>query len=368
MRIALVVPGGVDRSGEYRVIPVLLALISRLARQNDVHVYALNQEIEESAWSLGGATIHNFGPRRSRVRAIRAICTAHRESRFDLIQAIWSGACGMVAVAAARLLGIPSAVHIAGGELVAVKDIGYGGRLTWKGRVREALVLRGASAITAASAPILASLSELGLRAERLPLGIDLKSWPARQPVRRRDVRPAKLIHVASLNRVKDQPTLLNALASLMASGLSFEMEVVGEDTLGGEIQSLSARLGLSDAVRFQGFLTQRQLRPLLETADLLIMSSRHEAGPVVMLEAAAVGVPTVGTAVGHIAEWAPYAATAVPVGDCAGLAAAIRDLLTDEDKRLRIASEALNRSVGEDADNTAQRFQALYARLTAIK
>jgi hypothetical protein len=33
MRIALVVPGGVDQSGEYRVIPVLLALIGRLARQ-----------------------------------------------------------------------------------------------------------------------------------------------------------------------------------------------------------------------------------------------------------------------------------------------------------------------------------------------
>ena len=28
MRIALVVPGGVDRSGEYRVIPALLALIA----------------------------------------------------------------------------------------------------------------------------------------------------------------------------------------------------------------------------------------------------------------------------------------------------------------------------------------------------
>ena len=98
MRIALVVPGGVDRSGEYRVIPVLLALISRLARQNDVHVYALNQESEQSDWVLDAATIHNIGSRRSRVRAVRAICTAHRKLRFDLVQAIWSGACGMVAV------------------------------------------------------------------------------------------------------------------------------------------------------------------------------------------------------------------------------------------------------------------------------
>jgi hypothetical protein len=50
------------------------------------------------------------------------------------------------------------------------------------------------------------------------------------------------------------------------------------------------------------------------------------------------------------------------------GLAGSIRDLLKDEDRRLRIASEALNRAVAEDADYTAQRFRALYARLIAAK
>lgn len=44
MKLALVVPGGVDRSGEFRVIPVLLALVERLARAHDVHVFALRQE------------------------------------------------------------------------------------------------------------------------------------------------------------------------------------------------------------------------------------------------------------------------------------------------------------------------------------
>jgi glycosyltransferase involved in cell wall biosynthesis len=368
MRIALVVPGGVDRSGEYRVIPALIALIARLARHNELHVYALYQEAEESEWPLEGATIHNVGSRRPRVRAIRAICAAHRQSRFDLIQAIWSGTSGMAAVIAGRLLGVPSAVHIAGGELVALRDIGYGGRLKCKGRVREALVLRAASALTAASAPILASLSDLGVSAQRLPLGVDLKSWPPRRPVRRSDSQLAKLIHVASLNRVKDQATLLRALARLATDGLNFEMEVVGEDTLGGEIQSLSAQLGLSNRVRFRGFLTQRELRPLVEAAHLLVMSSRHEAGPLVVLEAAAVGVPTVGTAVGHIAEWAPHAAIAVPVGDDAALAAAVGGLLKDEEKRLALASEAFERSVSEDADFTAQRFRALHAGLVGTR
>jgi glycosyltransferase involved in cell wall biosynthesis len=172
------------------------------------------------------------------------------------------------------------------------------------------------------------------------------------------------LIHVASLNRVKDQATLLRALAGLAKSGLRFEMDIVGEDTLSGEIQALASQLGLSERVRFQGFLTQRQLRPLLEAADLMVHSSRHEAGPLVVLEAAVAGVPTVGTSVGHIAEWAPDAAISVPVGDWARLGAAIRHVLEDEDLRMSIAREALKRAVREDADHTAERFRELYTGL----
>lgn len=368
MRIALVVPGGVDRSLDYRVIPALLALIGRLAINNDVQVFALHQEVEAGEWQAAGAHITNIGAKHTVRRAIRAICAAHRVAPFDVVQAIWSGWCGSIAVTSGRLLGIPSLIHIAGGELVSIAEIGYGGRLTWRGRLREAWNLRAASAVSAASTPILEMLSALGVVAHRIPLGVDSTAWPPRNPVPRDPSRPARLIHVASLNRVKDQPTLLRALASVLRSGTDFEMQIVGEDTLGGEIQALAAQWGLSDRVRFEGFMTQRALRPHLEAADIMVMSSRHEAGPVVMLEAAAVGVPTVGTAVGHIAEWAPQAAVAVPVGDYSTLAVAILDLLNDEDRRLRIAAEAMKRAVSEDAEYTAQRFRALYAGLTAAR
>jgi glycosyltransferase involved in cell wall biosynthesis len=50
-----------------------------------------------------------------------------------------------------------------------------------------------------------------------------------------------------------------------------------------------------------------------------------------VLLEAAVAGVPTVGTAVGHLAEWAPQAALTVPVGDWASLAHGIRRVMRDD-------------------------------------
>jgi glycosyltransferase involved in cell wall biosynthesis len=289
----------------------------------------------------------------------------HRSSPFDVVHAIWSGSCGLVALIAGKALRIPSLVHVAGGELASIPEIAYGGARTWRGRLRESIILQRVSAVTAASAPTIAILAEHAVAAQRIPLGVDLAVWPPRDPVHRDLNRPARLIHVASLNRVKDQTMLLRALAALMKSGASFLMDIAGEDILNGEMQALSEQLGLSGRVKFHGFLTQRQLRPLVESADLMLLSSRHETGPLAVLEAAVAGVPTVGTRVGHIAEWAPEAAIAVPIGDWAGLAAAVRRLLEDEELRLSIAREALKRAIVEDADNTAERFRALYARLT---
>ena len=48
--LALVLPGGVDRSGEVRVIPAFLALIERLARSHELHVFALRQEARPGSW------------------------------------------------------------------------------------------------------------------------------------------------------------------------------------------------------------------------------------------------------------------------------------------------------------------------------
>ena len=365
VKIALIVPGGVDRSGEYRVIPALLALISRLAAVHDVHVYALRQEPRSGSWELAGAHIHNIGAGHTRRRALQSLRAEHRRGPFDVIQSIWSDSCGLIAVIAATLLRLPCAVHVAGGEPVALPDIAYGGRLTWRGRLRETIVMRGADIVTAASTPMIEALARLR-SVRRLALGVDLDVWRPVPPVRRAPGSMPRLVHVASLNRVKDQPTLLRALALLARENVAFEADIVGEDTLDGEMQRLARELGLEMRVRFHGFLTQAALQPLLKTAQLMIISSRHEAGPLAVLEAATLGVPTVGTKVGHVAEWAPSAALAVPVADWRALAAGIRQLITDEELRLKLAHEAHARATREDAACTARAFLNLYDELTA--
>ena len=363
MKLALVVPGGVDRSGEYRVIPALLGLLRQLSMRHDVHVFALRQEPKPGRWNLAGANIHNIGVDPLAWRAVMAIRREHRREPFALVHAIWSGRSGAVAFAAARLLGLPSMVHVAGGELVAMRDIGYGGQLTLRGRLAEPSLLRRVNVVSAASAPMIASLAKFGIRAETVPLGVDLDAWPARLPARRIRGESLRLIQVASLNRVKDQPTLLRAVARLAAMEIPVSLEVVGVDTLASEVQQLAERLGVRARVQFSGYLPYRQLRERMEAAHVCIVSSRHEAGPLAMLEAAVAGVPTVGTAVGHVADWAPDAALAVNVGDDAELASAIGRLANDEDLRIALAQAAQTRALAIDAKFTAARFCEFYDR-----
>jgi glycosyltransferase involved in cell wall biosynthesis len=203
-----------------------------------------------------------------------------------------------------------------------------------------------------------------GHEAIALPLGVDTDAWPPLEPRPRDAARPARLLHVASLNAVKDQRTLIHALAELRDRRVDFIMDVAGEDTMGGAARREAEEVGLGASVRFHGFLAHGRLRPLFETADVLVVSSRHEAGPLVLAEAAVAGVPTVGTAVGQIADWSPDAAVAVAPGDATALASAIEELLSDDARRLRIASAAQRRALAEDADTTARRVLALYETL----
>lgn len=368
MRIALVVPGGVDRSGVYRVIPALLALIERLARRHEVHVFALRQEAAQGQWPLLGASVHNLGvpdrglPGSALLRfAPRLARLFSRLGPFDVVNAFWANAPALLAAAAARWHRIPLAVHLAGGELAAIPEIGYGGWLHARERTKTRLALRGAARVTAGSVFLQRLAASRGMTAEVVPLGVDPSLFPPAPP---RDEPAYRLLHVASLNAVKDQPTLLRALRRVADAEPSVRLDIAGEDMLGGAVRAEAERLGLLRQVAFHGLLRQDALAPLYRAADLFVLSSRHEAQSVALLEAASAGIPTVGTAVGLVQDLAPEGAVSVSVGDDAALANGILDLLRDGERRRRMAGAARAFALAHDADSTALAFERIYGEI----
>ena len=322
-------------------------------------------------WPLLGAQVHNAGGTHPISRGLRTLSQffeEHRRAPIDVIHALWAVPQGVLAAIAGKAAGVPVLLHLPGGDLVSLPAITYGGRLTLRGRIGLRVAVAGADRIAAPSASMVRDAGELGISAERMPFGVALDRWPVVPPRRRPAGRPATLLQVANLSPVKDQETLLMAAFHLRARKIDFVLEIIGEDTLGGATWRRSKELGLDEWVRFAGFLPQDALKQRMSSADLLVVTSRHEAGPVVALEAAAAGVPTVGTNVGFLAEWAPEAARAVGFGDSMALATEIAGLLSDENQRLLLASRAQEKATAEDADATTRRIRDIYCELVRRK
>jgi len=370
VRIALVVPGGVDRSGTARVIPALLALIERLARRHEVHVFALRQEAAPGTWPLLGATVHNLGLPASGLPGTGLLRAAPRLARdlsaagpFDVVHAFWAGTPAVLAALATLRSRTPLAVHVAGGEFAELPGIGYGGLLHVRERLKTRFALSRAVRVTCGSRFLQARLAAAGVDAGLVPLGAETSLFSPGAPEER---DPCRLLQVASLNPVKDQSTLLRALRRVVDAEPRATLDLAGEDTLGGTVQAEAARLGLAHRVAFHGALASRELVPLFRRAALLVQTSLHEAQGVAVLEAALCGLPTAGTAVGLVADLAPGAALAVSPGDDAALAAGILSLLRDGERIRRLGEAARAFALAHDAGFTADAFERIYREAAA--
>jgi len=368
VRIALVVPGGVDRSGTTRVIPALLSLIGRLARRHDVRVVALRQEESPGTWPLLGATIHNLGlpseglPGTGLLRfAPRLARLLAREGPFDVVHAFWAGTPAALAALATLRSGTPLVIHVAGGEVAALPDIAYGGWLHRRERMKTRFAVSRAARVTAGSGFLAAKLSALGVPADVVPLGADASVFT---PGPETDRDPARLLYVASLNAVKDPATLLAAFRRVVDAVPEAHLDIVGEEMDRGAAARVAAGLGLSPFVTFHGVLPSARLVPFFRRASTLVQSSLWEAQGVAVLEAALSGTPTAGTAVGLVADLSPEAALAVPTRSPAALADGILALLSDPKRRGRIGEAARRYATTHDADATAAAFEAIYREL----
>ena len=372
MRIGLVVPGGVDPPGGERVIPFVHHLVESLSAEHDVTVAAVGHDREAGEWTLFGARVVNV-PLGTHSKADIARVLAQvpqalgRHGRPEVVHGLWANLPGLAAVAAARRYSVPSVVSVCGGELAAVPSIDYGGGLRNGTRRLTTTALRGASEVTVATEWMHRHVRASGGRVgEIVPLGADLRDLvtgvnPATDPDR--------LVHIGGLNRVKDQDLLLHAFALLAAERPSLGLTIAGGDTLDGHHRRLVAELGLTERVTFLGHVPHEQLGAVLHGAALHLLTSHHDAGPLAVLEAAACGVPTVGTLVGHVADFAAAplpAAVAVPDRSPATFATAVAALLDEPERRQELAGRARHWAVHHDAVFTATTFTTLYRRLSA--
>jgi glycosyltransferase involved in cell wall biosynthesis len=212
--------------------------------------------------------------------------------------------------------------------------------------------LKNADAVTAVTAAIVDTLAR-DYAIERslvrvIPNGADTPDEEREAPLARRWrerflATPLKPLWVVAgrLEEQKGHDILFDALVALARIGLDFTLAVAGDGSRRGWLEQRALSLGLSPRVQFVGQLDD--VGPLLAAADGVVLPSRWEGLPLVLLEAMARGRPIVATAVGGVAEALEdgVTGTLVPPNDVGALAAALEHLHRRADRAWRLGHVA---------------------------
>lgn len=134
--------------------------------------------------------------------------------------------------------------------------------------------------------------------------GVDPAAWPAPTDRTRAVGAPFRLVFMGRLVGWKAVDITLDALARARAAGTDATLDILGDGPERAGLEAQVARLGLSQAVRFHGFLPQAACAPVLAAADALILNSVWECGGAVVLEAMGMGLPVIGPDWGGPADY----------------------------------------------------------------
>ncbi len=236
---------------------------------------------------------------------------------------------------------------------------------------------RSVAGVAAISEDVRRKLIAGGVRAERIRVIRSAVEPPAglpgeagREAARRRfgaNGEPVIAV-VAALERRKGQDILLHALAEISRRGRRFQCLLCGGGSERSALERLAAELGVAASVRFLG--EQRQVADVLAAADLFVLPSRHEGLGVAILEAMAMGLPVVATAVGGIPEAVEHDRTGllVPPEDGSALAAAIDDLLGHRDRACELGARGRERVLERfTMERMAGEYQRFYEEISRV-
>ena len=139
-----------------------------------------------------------------------------------------------------------------------------------------------------------------------------------------------RLICIGRLCAQKGQLLLLEAASSLVREGVQFELVLVGDGEMRGEIENSIAARGLSGIVRITGWLSSNQVQDEILEARALVLPSFAEGLPVVIMEAMALQRPVLTTYISGIPELITHGEEGwlFPAGSIEELKAAMRECL----------------------------------------
>jgi teichuronic acid biosynthesis glycosyltransferase TuaC len=267
---------------------------------------------------------------------------------------------GLAALEIHRRTGLPYVITVHGYDLNTWPDARPGGR--------RALVaaLRGAAAIVAVSDALADRVKEIsGCDAVSLPLGVDVSGLAAlrlsRSDARRRFGLPEDRVVALFLSRLAPHKGVREFVDAI----LDGDGDVLGVVAGDGDLAGYRADEGrASGRLRYVGPQGRPGVVELLCAADMIVLPSRSEGLPTVLVEAGAIGTPVIASRVGGIPQLlGADRGTLLENPEVTAIREAIRSVVS-QPAEAAVAARRLQAHVAEnfDVDRNALRLVDLYA------
>jgi len=197
-----------------------------------------------------------------------------------------------------------------------------------------------------------------GVAADRVIVihpGVD-STWYSPDPNTPRAPHPA-FLYLGRLKRYKGVEYALRALAAARQVRADVTLDICGQGDDRGRLEGITQTLGLGDAVRFLGFVTEDEKRRLLRQAWAVVFPSPKEGWGISNVEAAACGTPALASDSPGLRESVRHGVTGYLVthGDSRGLADRMLALAADPALVARLGAAGRSFAQGLSWDSAAK-------------
>jgi glycosyltransferase involved in cell wall biosynthesis len=348
-------------------------------RDHDVHVICVSPDGAARTERVDGITVHRVRSHRTpfhrtfriglpwQVR--REVGALLEELRPDLVHVQAHFVVGRYVLRQAVALGVPTVAtnhfmpeNLFGHAHVPAWLQGMASRWAWRDLGR---VFGLADVVTAPTPRAVQLLHDNGFPARAVPVscGIDIDRYRGRRPVRHTDA--PTVLFVGRLDEEKRVDELLRALALVPR----LHAEIVGDGSCRAEWELLARDLGITDRVRFRGFVSESELLDAYAAADVFCMPGIAELQSLATMEAMAAGKPVVvadAMALPHLCKPGRNGWLFTP-GDVRGLADRLHAVTSDPTITARMGAASSDLIAAHAIDTTLDTFESLYARALGL-
>ena len=167
----------------------------------------------------------------------------------------------------------------------------------------------------------------------------------------------------AIFNHRKGYDVLFEALAQLTETETNVVLHIAGMGTDSKACRQMIKRYGVQDKVICHGRIDANEMRALYDQSDALVMASRSEAQPLVLLEAMSTDIPVIATTCVPKSVRIEGGCTVVPVDNAEALCVAMKQVMACEFDG-KTVSDAVKRMSAPQV--VAQKLENLFNRIIA--